>query len=273
MYSSSLRARAPLSTDQVMRMAPSAFAQVEHKAKVSDKYQFIPTTKVMDILQTEGWFPVMAKQSRSKTQEGRDFVKHMISFQNESVAKVGDSVPELILTNSHNGSSAFNIMAGLYRLICSNGLVVCDANFGAVSVRHIGFEPSNIIEASYKVIEQVPMLAESVNRMRDVTLSRDEQVALASAALLVKYDADKSPLTPEQLLLTRRAEDRDGSLWSTFNGIQENLIKGGLRGITTNELGQRRRAKTREVKSVNENLRINKALWTLAEEMRKLKVA
>jgi hypothetical protein len=271
MYRSSLRARAPLTVDQVSRLAPSAFAEAPQTDKVSGRYEFIPTTRVLDVLTKEGWFPVMATQSRSQTQEGRDFVKHMISFQNASVAKVGDAVPELILTNSHNGSSAFNIMAGLYRLVCSNGLVVCDANFGAVSIRHVGFEPSQVLEASYKVITEVPRLAESVERMRSVSLDQGERLALASAALQVKYDADKAPLTPEQLLLTRRSEDRDGTLWSTFNSIQENLVKGGLRYRSVNERGQVRRNSTREVKSVNENLRINKALWTLAEEMRKLK--
>lgn len=263
--------RQPMTVDMLRQRAPSAFAEAP-SARVSDKYEFIPTTKVIGLLEREGWVPVLANQSKSRIEGGADTVRHMITFQNASVARIGQDIPELILTNAHNGLAAFNIMAGLYRQVCSNGLMVFSPTFGSYSVKHIGFKADEVIEASYKIIESVPQLTASVNAMRDVTLNHDEQLALASSALLLKYEDGKSPLTAEQLLTTRRHEDRDGTLWTTFNGIQENIIKGGLRGVTVNERGQQRRARTRAVGSVTENVRLNKALWALAEQMRALKV-
>lgn len=265
-------ARMPLTLDQVRERAPSAFA-TQPSGKVSDKYEFIPTTRVMDSLIKEGWTPVNANQSRSRSDEGQDTVRHIITFQNQSVAKIGNDTPELILTNAHNGLSAFNIMAGLYRQVCSNGLMVFSPAFGSYSIKHIGFKAEEVLEASYKIIESVPMLTESVERMREVNLNRDEQIALAQAALTIKYDESKMPITAEQLLLTRRHEDRSPDLWNTFNAIQENMVKGGLRSVSVNErTGRRHRSKTREIKSVAESVRVNKALWALAEKMRELKV-
>lgn len=271
MYQRNLKAREPMTLDQVMQRAPSVFAKAP-AAKVSERYEFIPTTQVIELLGREGWTPVSADQTRSKTAEGRDFVKHVVHFQNKSVKQIGDSLPELILTNSHNGMAAFNIMAGLYRLVCSNGLVAFSAAFGSHSIKHVGFKATEVLDASYKIIQDVPMLANSVDEMSSVALSRDEQMAFANSALTLKYDDGKAPIAAEQLLMTRRYEDRQENLWTTFNAVQENLIKGGLKGRTRNANGRSRRASTRAITSVGENLKMNKALWQLAEEMKRLKV-
>lgn len=274
MFANRLKQRQELTESDLMRRAPSIFATAPQVSRVSDKYEFIPTTKVIQLLNKEGWTPVAADQSRVKTSEGKDFAKHVITFQNKSIKTIGEDIPELILTNSHNGLSAFNIMAGLYRLVCSNGLMAFSPSFGSYSIKHVGFKSDEVIEASYKIIEQVPLLASSIGEMKSLELTKPEQEAFAKAALEIRWEDGKAPLTPEQILLTRRYDDRKDNLWTTFNAVQENMIKGGLRGRTVNETtGRVRRARTRAITSVNENVRVNKALWTLADEMKKLKTS
>ena len=94
-----------------------------------------------------------------------------------------------------------------------------------------------------------------------------QQAAYASAALSLRYDEGEAPIRPEQVIRPRRTDDRDPSLWNTFNVVQENLVNGGIHGANPET---RRRLRTRAVSGISENTRLNKALWTLTEEMRKL---
>lgn len=276
-YRYNVRSNEPLSNDTIARYAPSVFAE-KAASDTSSKYSFIPTVVVVDALKTQGWMPFQAMQSRSRSEDGKIAAKHLLRFRNVSQdLKVGDGIAELILTNSHDGTSAFKLMGGVYRLVCSNGMIVGDT-VASESVRHIGFTQDKVIEASYKILESVPKIAGQVDTFQSIELSRDERLALAESALQVRYNTEeneRAPIRADQLLLTRRHEDRAASLWNTFNVIQENIIRGGLRGISsTTQPGQRaRRVRTREVGSVTENVRLNRALWTLAERMAELKQA
>lgn len=265
-----------LNVQEIQRLAPSVFAEAPSD-KMSEKYMFIPTIDVVKQIESQGFSVVSALQSRSKTPEGKDFAKHMLRFRKtehleKQLLNVGDSVTELVLTNSHDGASAFNLALGLFRQVCANGLCVSD-NIAAASVRHIGYSHDKIINAQFDVLSKETLLIESVQSMRDVTLSQEERLALASSALDLRYDSGATKPRPDQLLQPRRYADTSKDLWTTFNVIQENMIRGGLRTITQNERGQVRRNSTRAVNSVSENKRLNQALWTLAETMKQLKGA
>lgn len=258
-----------MTNDELLIKAPSVFAEGKHEG-CSDKYKFIPTIHVVDQLRAEGWMPVWASESRVRDKSKEGFQKHMLRFRKEDKSlEVGDSIIETVLVNSHDRSCAYQLHAGVFRLVCSNGMVVADATFGKVSTKHVGFDPREVIEASYKVIEDAPQIADSIGGMREVQLVEREQLALAESALHLKYDELKdSPVDPRQLLSTRRWDDKGNDLWTTFNRIQENMLRGGLRGRTSNN----RRTRTREVKSIDKNVKLNKALWHLAEEMKNLKI-
>jgi hypothetical protein len=100
-------------------------------------------------------------------------------------------------------------------------------------------------------------------------LNEGEQAAFAHAALTLKYDdPDKpAPITEDQLLTSRRFEDRANDMWTTFSRVQENMLKSGLRERSRNG----RATTTRAVTGIDQNVKLNRALWVLAEEMRKLK--
>jgi hypothetical protein len=260
-----------LTNADLTRIAPSIFAS-NAAPHLSTRYSLIPTANVLDALRGEGWGVVKAAECRVRKPGAREFTKHMLRLRRVDGAApmVGDSFPEVVLINSHDGSSGYQLHAGLFRLVCSNGLVVDNGTFDRISVRHTGRSADEVVEASFKVLDQVPALAASVDGMRSLQLTAGEQTAFATAALVAKYGDEKAPVEADQILRARRYEDRDGSLWSTFNRVQENLINGGVRGRSAET---RRRITTREVTGIDKNVGLNKALWTLAEEMRKIKVA
>lgn len=263
-----------LDAAEVMHRAPSVFADAPAN-DLSSKYLFVPTKDIVKQLAGEGFRITQATQSRAKTPDGKVFAKHMLRFRHESkinkkLLDLGDSVSEIILVNSHNGLSAFQFSLGLFRLVCSNGLIASE-NLASASVRHSGFNHDKIIDAVYTVLDNEPKLVKSVQSMRKISLTQPERIALASSALDLKYDKDDTKPHPEQLLTPRRYQDKDMDLWTTFNVVQENILRGGIKTIRKNERGQFKRNTTRGVNSVSENKRLNQALWTLAEEMKKLK--
>lgn len=261
-----------LTNDDMLRSAPSIFAEGARDDR-SHRYAFIPTINVVDGLRNEGWVPTKAMQSMSRIEGNRPYAKHMIRFRRHDARPVvGDNIPELVLVNSHDGASGFNLMAGVFRLVCSNGMVVGNVS-DKLSVRHTGNAVENVIEGSYQVIERLPKIADFVERAARITLDAREQEVLAESALALCWDGDEAPITAHSLLRARRYEDREPTLWSTFNRVQENMVKGGIRGLTVDANGRARRTSTRAIKSVNEDVRINRGLWMLAERMAALKAA
>jgi hypothetical protein len=265
------RGNQPLTNDQLMRVAPSVFA-TQPWERMSARYTFIPTIQIIDKMRSEGFVPVAATQGRSRIPGKVDFTKHMIRFRdvrkgNEpAIRTLGQIYPELVLTNSHDGAAAYKIDAGLFRLVCLNGMVVSDGTISQINVRHTG-SADGIIDATYSIVEEFPKMLDSVEQFSQLRLTEPQRNAYATAALALRYDEGEAPIAPAQVVRARRAEDTANSLWNTFNVAQENLVAGGLRGRNAET---NRRLRTRPVTGISENTRLNKALWTLTEEMRKL---
>src|SRR5438128_1717045 len=261
-----------MSLEQIRTVAPSVFATKPYAA-MSEKYRFFETSHVVEALMHEGFVGVRAQQSRSRIEGKQDFTKHLLRFRHASMADsaVQSTVPEIVLINSHDGTSAYHLSLGLYRVICTNGLVVKSAGIEDIRVRHSGRESliQDVIEGSYRIIEEAPRALAQVEQWQHLQLSPPEQEILAEAALELRDSALE--VQPRALLAPRRWADgdpsRDRDLWRTLNVTQENLMRGGVQG--RNEQGQRRRL--RGVNSVDGETKLNKALWVLAERMAELK--
>lgn len=279
------RFQSPLTIDQIAKYAPSAMATHAHESR-SDRYTYIPTVNVIEGMMRAGFQPFSASQSRSRIEGKNEFTKHMIRFRHQAangtapteLLKVGDVVPEVVLINSHDGTSAYKLIAGLYRLVCSNGLMVSDEEIASISVMHKGNILENVVEGSYRLIEQSQTVGETVQNWTGLQLTAGEQNAFAEAAHTLRFaDSDgevKTPITAAQLLQPRRRDDVGDNLWKTFNRVQENVIKGGLSAIQRDENGHRvRRVSTRQVKGIDQDVKLNRALWQLAERMQELKAA
>lgn len=270
----------PLTIDQIAQFAPSALA-VAPAADRSARYSYIPTVDVIKGMEKAGFLPFSATQSRSRIEEHKNFTKHMIRFRHmsslETIAQVGNCVPEVVLINSHDGTSAYKLMLGIFRFVCSNGMVVADSMQASVSVRHQGNIIDGVIEASAGIVGQAPKVLEAVNQWTNLQLTDGEQIALATAAHGLRFADDEgissTPITPAQLLQPRRKEDSGSDLWSTFNRIQEHVIQGGDRGYKIEDNRHVRRVTTRKVQGIDQDVKLNRALWVLAEKMAELKAA
>ena len=242
------RTLSAMSNDQLMRKAPAVFATAP-KETTSDNYLFIPTAKLVDGLRGQGWQVVAAKQSmnRATSIDNRNSNKHALFLaRNEMLqrgANFGDSLPLLKLTNSHNGMSSFSLSSGFFRVVCSNGLTVPDSIYSAPKVRHTQDMASEVIEATYKVLNDFPMLIEMRNALSSIQLTNDEKFLLADAAadiffdkkdrdlmnMIAKTKRDDRFLIESQLVGAQRYDDRKNDLWTVANVIQENMIKGTVR--------------------------------------------
>jgi hypothetical protein len=274
LYSSYLpksRAAAALSDEELRCCAPSIFA-TQPIDTVSDKYSFLPTSSVLRGMRENGWLPVRAEQQSVRTEARRGFQKHLIRFaraENLGSWEKNEVRPEVVLLNSHDKSSAYQLHCGLFRLVCSNGMIVADATFQRISIKHSGFNPDSVIEASFEVLGAVPEIMNKVQLFQDRILTDAERLALATGAATYRWaDPDKAPVNPSMLLNPRRLGDAAKDLWTTLNTVQENVIRGGQRDYSRRRPDGSRMPKSRAIKGIDEDLKLNKALWHMAEVLR-----
>lgn len=273
-HSRSLQA---LDDHQLARVAPSVFAK-EPWDGVSDRYAFVSTADIVNRLRDEGFVPVTARQSRTRIAGKRDYAKHELRFVQRGLLEdkalerglvVGGTYPLVALTNSHDTGSAFTIDAGMFRLVCGNGMMVPDGLAQSVRVRHSG-NLGDVIEGVYSVVDEMRELPNLIREYSDKQLTYDAQRAFATAALELRES--KLPVTVEQVLRPRRWEERSernfsqpkADLWTTLNVVQENLTKGGL----SSRSATGRRSRTRAVTDIAADQKLNKALFVLAEQLK-----
>ena len=252
------------------------------KESVSSKYSFIPTNRVLNTLKEAGWLPTKAQESRVRKKAKQGFQKHLIRLQNinhrittgELQLTSSGIIPEIILSSAHDGGASFCLMAGLFRMVCANGMIVADSMFGAHRIRHLGYTDDKVKEAIYNVVESTPKIFNRVQEFQSIQLKEEERIAFAESALQLRFDDEQlkelnTSATIQRLLAPRRPEDANATLWNTFNIVQEKFLKGGWFSIPKERAVYAN--KTREVKSISENIRLNKSLWALTEKMAELK--
>jgi len=260
----SFRSQSPLSNDQIARYAPSVMAEEAHESR-GDRYAFIPTINVIDGLRNNGFQPFEVSQTKVRDQSKREFTKHMVRLRQSGVNVSGAEVPEIILLNSHDGSSSYQLLSGFFRFVCANGLISGNVQED-IRVRHSGNVVDDVIEGATRVLDNLELANNSIDTFKSTKLEFEEQLVFANSALQLRW-GDNAPVVAESLLRSRRFEDQKSDLWTTFNRVQENLLRGGLNGRSASG----RRSTTRAVGGVNENVKLNRALWSLADGMAQIK--
>jgi hypothetical protein len=239
--------------------APAAFATSPEEGRVSDRYSFLPTTDILEILQDEGWTAWKAQQVNARTWS-KDHAKHIIRLRHEDLDMesfgVGDSFPEMLLMNAHNGLGSYDLMGGIFRMVCSNGMVISESDFGKIHIRHIGFEPKQVVEASRALILNATKVSDKIGNWQSIELtSRSQQDFFADAAK-IRFENPSDDIIKE-MSQVRREADRGNDLWRTFNVAQENLIRGGFRNGDTNRM-------VRPISNIQKDVKFNAELWDLA---------
>lgn len=259
-----------LTKEQIKQVAPIVFATEPTNKGVSDKYLHVNTETIIDDLAKLGWLPVTAMQRKTKVkQDGSTSIrsKHMVSFQNPDLMIKGkngdDAFPRIILTNSHDGFNSFQFRVGIYRLVCSNGLVVADEEFSAFKIKHKGYTFQELQGVVSQAVKDLPNKIEVLNKMQVRMLTPQEQRQLALDAMALRAtnpDAKFDDASIEEVLAATRKEDEGDSLWLVFNRVQESIINGGysaaLRGAKVR--------KVKKIKSFERDIQVNQDLFKLA---------
>lgn len=255
-----IRRDRPLTRDEMMQVVPSVFSEDRHESR-SEKYAYIPTITLLENLQREGFEPFFACQSRVRDPGKREHTKHLLRLRRAGQI-TGMQVPEIILLNSHDESSSYQMLPGYFRSVCTNSLV-CGESFGEIRVPHRGNVVEKVIEGAYKVLGVFDRVEEKRDAMQSLLLPPPAQHALAKAALTYRFGEEHQPVTESQILSPRRWQDESNDLWTVYQRLQENLIKGGLSGRSA----QGKRSRTRAVNGIDGDLKLNRALWVMAEEL------
>lgn len=258
----------PLTDEQIQQSAPSVFAGQPYQDR-SSKYSFVSTLDVVNGMRDNGFMPMSAQQSRTTIAGKENFTKHMIRFRSQhELVNVGDLALETVIINSHDGTSSYTGHCGLIRFACMNGLIVSDALVNSFKVRHVGNIVDSILEANAEMVKMAPKAIEVVQSWKQILLNRDEQIVFAESAHILRFEEGSvlaQTFSPESLLTPRRYQDNGNDLWSVFNRLQENIIRGGKVQVNY------RTKKIRAVTGIDESTKLNKALWSLGERMAELK--
>ena len=258
-----------MNKEVMSEIAPSIFTMTPSK-EVTDKYTHIPTEKVIDDMELLGWKPVDAKQVNARTKGTSGFQKHMIVFRNDDVVingEDGDTVfPQILMTNSHDGKNSFQFTAGLFRMICENGLVIADKTFEDVKMRHMGYTFEDLQDLIKDMVEKLPLTVDSMNKMKAVELEEEQMFNLAKDLLNIRVDGTENTYPDEaigEVLNIQRKKDEGNGLWEVFNRIQENIIEGNFEYITKG--GKKRQA--RVIKNFKQDMDVNKKMFSKALEL------
>lgn len=144
-----IRRDRPLTHEELMHYVPSIFGEDRHTSR-SERYAYIPTITVLENLQREGFQPFFACQTRVRDPGRRGYTKHMLRLRRAGEIN-GEHVPEIILLNSHDGTSSYQMLPGYFRFVCQNGCV-CGQSLGEVRVPHRGNVVEKVIEGAYEVV-------------------------------------------------------------------------------------------------------------------------
>ena len=264
-----------LTEDEIRQRCPLVFATSPTNSKVSEKYTVANTYTVIQDMEKLGWKVVRAAQRRATKKSSGRFSYHMVALQNPDIKitkqvdegeEIVECFPQIILTNSHDGLSCFQFRVGLYRCICSNGLVISDAELSEFKIRHIYYSFENLRAVVGRILAALPSKVERMSQMSNVLLSEDQKLDFAKKALSIRKGVKEEELqadeeTYKDLLTPVRKEDEGSSLWNVYNVLQEKIVKGGY---TTAEEGKKAR-KVRKVTSFIKELDFSRRIDEVAQ--------
>jgi hypothetical protein len=263
------------SKKDLKKYVPSIYTKEAHPER-TDKYSFVSTDSLLNGFNKNGWEVTHAKQNGLST-----YSRHIIRMENSSLGFIkvkNDKIkPQIILDNSHNGSSLCQIHMGLFRLVCTNGLVVAVPGLGnSLKIKHIGVDSEEIKKLLFETSEQYKLIGDNVSDMSKIELNQDEKEEFAIRAYAereyfrlidkngkIDIKGVTKEINPKELVEPIRLEDKKDDLWSTFNIVQEHLVKGEYN--KTSPTG--RKSTPRPLINAVRNLHFNKAIWTAAEEV------
>jgi hypothetical protein len=255
-----------LALDTVARL-PGVATTTPHESR-SDRYGHVTTLDVLRGLESDGFEITRATARRTRAAHRDGHQAHLITLRRaaDNALTYAESVPELSLLNSSDGTTAYKLLIGSFRLRCWNGLIT-GTSYESISIAHTRRAVSSVRDAAARIVGQYDRLASDQAEMQSRQLSRTDQESFAYRAMSLRFGADESahPFDFRSLLAPRRESDIGDSLWLTLNRVQESVIRGGQRGVVVGSNGRPRRTTARGIRAIDSNVSINRALWGIAE--------
>ena len=259
----------PLSNDELFNVAPSIFSESPIET-VSNKYAFVPTHKLLDIFRDAGYYPIMASESKAR-EENQGYQKHIIQFRSlENLLRPNakDEYEDIVLTNSHNRTSSFIVDLAIFRIVCSNMLVVPSKSFVHASIVHVGFTQEKVKNAIAEVTSYMPKIKEIVATFKSISLTKAEEQMLANAAIDIRFDTNTHYIEADELLKVNYEEDYVPTLWSAYNRIQEAMIRGGVK---MKNLVTGKNFTSKAINGIDATIKFNKELFEIVQNVALLK--
>jgi len=250
---------------EIKERASSVFT-AQGSPDTSQKYSHISTDRIIEDMEALGWGVIDAKQVRARKGEG--YQKHLVVFRNNDLFIEGtdgdDVFPQILLTNSHDGKNAFTFTAGLFRMVCENGLVISTQEFENMKIRHYGYDFTKLQEVITSMVNALPLTVESMNKFKQTQLEEEKALEFAKKALEVRFGEEQAQnitIDLRELITPTRPEDSGNDLWSIFNVVQEKLVH----GMFNYQTGAKMR-KARKIKNFRQDIDLNAKLYELANE-------
>ncbi len=243
-----------------MKTLPAAALATTAAPTLSDRYQFISSHEIIQRFAQEGWAVDSATVAAPRKRDSLH-AKHMIDFRHPDFQPVHGAVPRIVLVNSHDGSSSAKVLAGVFRFVCANGLVVGNVA-GREIVRHTGDAAADLIHRMQQLAKNTSKLYGQIDSWSKKELTKAQRHEFARFAAHLRW-GDAQRFQPEDLLMVRRAEDDRGDLWTTLNRVQENTVRGGIEGLSRSG----RAATSRPLSDITRSVDYNAQLWQLADEV------
>jgi len=257
----------PLSNEQLKQEAPALFTEEPHY-DVSDKYHFIPTIDVINEIKANNWYPVSVSEASVRDEDKQGYQQHLVKFRHfDDLLHPQENAVELLLFNSHDRSKSFSISAGIYRFVCSNGLVIADSEFESYKIKHLGERENDVARAVANITAIKPKLMQKIQTLESIELTQLEQESFARSSIPLRFDKHLQ-VDHIDLLVPHRDADTKDDLYTILNVIQENLLRGNISGVN-NTTG--RRFTSREITSISKDVEVNQGLWDIAERIASIK--
>ena len=257
----------PLTNDELLAQAPALFTEEPHY-EVSEKYHFIPTIDVIEEIRANNWYPVNVSEASVRDNDKEGYQQHLVRFRHfDDLLHPQENAVELLLFNSHDRSKSFSISAGIYRFVCSNGLVIAESVFETYKIKHLGERENDVANAVKNITAIKPKLMQKVQQLESIDLSELEKESFARSSIPLRFEKHLQ-VEHKDLLVPHREEDRDNSLYTVMNVIQENLLRGNVSGVNK-ETG--RHFTSREITSISKDVEVNQGLWDIAERIALIK--
>ena len=251
-----------------MTLLPQSALATHASPRMSGRYGFIPTNEIVDAFSRDGWVLTKGTEAKVRTEARKGLQRHLLRFAHQSQLELGVRERiETILINSHDGTSSLQIGAGIFRMACANGIVVADNTVASIRLGHHKLDIDTVLNSAHTILGQAEKVSDVITCWKGTQISKEDAFHLAEQGIKLRWpDADKQPVTPQVILGVNREADVGSDLWTVFNRIQENVIRGGQHDNSRKTAFGKAFRATRGVKSLTEDVRINKSLWEIASQ-------